>query len=670
MIPHLSERALILAPTGRDAEIAAAMLAEARLRSLVCQDIPALLSGIDHGAGFALVTEEALHNRDLRSLAQWLQDQPEWSDFPFVLLTRRGGGLERNPSASRYLETLGNVTFLERPFHPTTLISLAQSALRGRRRQYEARSRLEELHRGAEKYRSLFESIEVGFCIIEMIFDEGGQPVDYRFLEANPAFAQQTGLSDAVGKTIRSMVPAHEQHWFDIFGRVAMTGEAIRFEDQADALGGYWYDVYAFRVGDPAARQVAVLFNDITGRRRMEAALRQSEDRLRRLNETLEERVQQRSRELEVAQEALRQSQKLESMGQLTGGVAHDFNNLLTPIVGSLDLLHRRGLGTDRERRLIEGAMQSADRAKTLVQRLLAFARRQPLQATAIDIASLVEDMRDLIVSTVGPRVQVELSIADGLPAGRADANQMEMALLNLAVNARDAMPDGGSLKISVDCEMVKLTDARQLKPGQYISLSIADTGIGMEQETIKQAIEPFFTTKGVGQGTGLGLSMVHGLVAQLGGGLTIESTVGEGTTITLWLPTSENEAGQVATATDAAPITLDHGTALVVDDEDLVRASTVHMLRELGYDVLEASSAERALAIIRVEPKVDVLVTDHLMPGTTGTDLIEQARRLKPEIRTLLISGYAENAGIPADLPRLTKPFKQIDLAKSLAAL
>ncbi len=646
------------------------MLAEAGLRSLICRDIPALLSGIDDGAGFAVVTEEALHNRDLHPLAQWLSNQPEWSDFPFVLLTRRGGGLERNPAASRYLETLGNVTFLERPFHPTTLISLAQSALRGRRRQYEARSRLEELHRGAEKYRSLFESIEAGFCIIEMIFDEGGRPIDYLFLEANPAFAQQTGLNDAVGKTIRSIVPAHEQHWFDIYGRVAMTGEAIRFEDQAAALGGYWYEVYAFRVGDPAARQVAVLFNDITGRRRMEAALRQSEDRLRRLNETLEERVQQRSRELELAQEALRQSQKLESMGQLTGGVAHDFNNLLTPIVGSLDLLHRRGLGTERERRLIEGAMQSADRAKTLVQRLLAFARRQPLQATAIDIGSLVEDMRELIVSTVGPRVQVELTIADGLPAGRADANQMEMALLNLAVNARDAMPDGGSLKICVACEMVRQNDDRQLKPGQYIRLSIADTGIGMDKETIRQAIEPFFTTKGVGQGTGLGLSMVHGLAAQLGGGLTIESTVGEGTTITLWLPTSESEAGQIAAGTDAVPITLDHGTALVVDDEDLVRASTVHMLRELGYNVLEASSAERALAIIRVEPKVDVLVTDHLMPGTTGTDLIEQAKRLKPEIRTLLISGYAENAGIPADLPRLTKPFKQIDLAKSLAAL
>jgi len=670
VIPHLSERALILAPVGRDAEIAASMLGEAGLRSQIFADLSALLSGIDHGAGFALVTEEALNNRDLHPLAGWLQKQPEWSDFPFILLTRRGGGLERNPAASRYLEMLGNVNFLERPFHPTTLISLAQSALRGRRRQYDARARLEELRRGAEKYRSLFDSIEAGFCIIEMIFDEAGNPADYRFIETNPAFARQTGLTDVVGKTMRSQVPGHEQHWFDIYGRVALTGEGVRFEDQAEALGDYWYDVYAFRVGDPAAPQVAVLFNDITERRRMEAALRRSEEGLRALNETLEERVQQRSRELELAQEALRQSQKLESMGQLTGGVAHDFNNLLTPIVGSLDLLHRRGLGTDRERRLIEGALQSADRAKMLVQRLLAFARRQPLQPTAIDIGSLVRDMRDLIVSTSGPRVQVELAIADDLPPAHADANQIEMALLNLAVNARDAMPEGGRLRIGVTCDAMAPENGLRLAEGRYVKLSVADNGIGMDQDTAEKAIEPFFTTKGVGQGTGLGLSMVHGLVAQLGGRLTIESAIAEGTTISLWLPTSDVEVGRDAAGPDLSPVKLDHGMALVVDDEDLVRASTVHMLRELGYDVLEANSAEHALAIMKAEPEIDVLVTDHLMPGTTGTDLIEQARMLKPEIRALLISGYAENAGISAELPRLTKPFKQIDLAKSLAAL
>ncbi|MDX3908281.1 MAG: ATP-binding protein [Sphingobium sp.] len=670
MIPHLSERALILAPHGRDAEIAASMLTEAGLRSQTCDGVLALVRELEQGAGFALLAEEGLRTADLHPLAAWLQGQPEWSDFPFVLLTQRGGGLERNPSAQRFLHTLGNVTFLERPFHPTTLISLAQSALRGRRRQYDARARLEELHRGAEKYRSLFESIEAGFCIIEMIFDDAGKPVDYKFVEANPAFERQTRLKDAVGKSMRQMVPGHEQHWFDLYGKVALTGESIRFEDQADALGGYWYDVYALRVGDPSARQVAVLFNDITGRRKMEAALRESEERLRGLNETLEERVAERSRELEAAQEALRQSQKLEAMGQLTGGVAHDFNNLLTPIVGSLDLLQRRGLGTERERRLIDGAVQSADRAKMLVQRLLAFARRQPLQVKAIDLGGLMKDMVDLVSSTSGPRVKVELTLADDLPPARADANQIEMALLNLAVNARDAMPEGGTLSIGATVESVASQNMMGLPNGHYIRLFVADTGVGMDEETMAKAVEPFFTTKGVGQGTGLGLSMVHGLAAQLGGGLSIESAVGRGTTINLWLPISQAPLEKAEPVPEIEFSGSHRGTALVVDDEDLVRASTAHMLSELGYQVLEASCAEDALKVLHAPSGVDLLVTDHLMPGLSGTDLAKQAKHLKPDMRILVISGYAETKGISPDLPRLTKPFKQNDLAASLAHL
>ncbi len=670
MIPHLSERALILAPLGRDAPIAASILAEAGLRSVICDSLPDLLSALRDGAGFALLTEEGLRTANLNPLAQWLQDQPEWSDFPFVLLTRGGGGIERNPAARRFLDMLGNVTFLERPFHPTTLISLAQSALRGRRRQYEARSRLEELHRGADKYRSLFESIDAGFCIIEMQYDADGRPIDYIFIEANPAFERQTGFIGAAGKSMRALAPDHEPHRIDIYGKVASSGESTRFEYHAAALGDMWYDVYAFRVGSPDARQVAILFNDITARRHMEMALRESEERLLRLNETLEERVQARSRELEHAQDALRQSQKLESMGQLTGGVAHDFNNLLTPIVGSLDLLLRRGVGTERERKLIEGAVQSADRARTLVQRLLAFARRQPLQATAIDIGHLVREMADLIASTCGPRVKLVLDVADDLPPAQADANQIEMALLNLAVNARDAMPDGGVLTIAAACDSVEKAAGRNLSPGDYIRLCVADTGSGMDQETLAKAIEPFFTTKGIGRGTGLGLSMVHGLAAQLGGDLSIDSVVGQGTTVKLWLPVSHAQPEEAAVPPEVPAAQLDRGTALVVDDEDLVRASTAHMLSELGYRVIEARSAEEALTLLEAAADVDLLITDHLMPGLTGTDLAAQVRAMKPGIRVLVISGYADMQGISPDLPRLTKPFKQNDLAVSLAQL
>ncbi|UZW57430.1 ATP-binding protein [Sphingobium sp. JS3065] len=668
MIPHLSERTLILAPLGRDADIAASILKEAGLRTEICTMVDRLVQGMEQGAGFALVTEESLLTANLNPLSAWLRNQPEWSDFPFVLLTKRGGGLERNPAASRFLDMLGNVTFLERPFHPTTLISLAQSALRGRRRQYEARARLEELQEGAARYRSLFDSIEAGFCVIEMIFDEQDRPVDYRFVETNPAFVRQTGLADAVGRTMKSLVPGHEEHWFTIYGKVAKTGESVRFENGAEALGGYWYDVHAFRVGDAGFRRVAVLFNDISERRRMEAALRASEDRLRRLNETLEERVAERSRELEHAQQALRQSQKLESMGQLTGGVAHDFNNLLTPILGSLDLLSRRGVGTERERRLIDGALQSADRAKTLVQRLLAFARRQPLKAAAVDLAHLVREMTDLIGSTVGPRIQVQLTIEDGLPLAEADGNQIEMALLNLAVNARDAMPDGGTLSIDLDRRTVTEGNDLGLAAADYIRLRVSDTGIGMNDETITKAIEPFFTTKGIGRGTGLGLSMVHGLVAQLGGALSIDSMVGKGTRVSLWLPVSERPRTVATPHIRLHHSQPEHRQVLVVDDEELVRASTADMLREMGYDVMEANSAEKALLLLAEGVHVDVLVTDHLMPGLTGTDLAERVKKMKPDMQILVISGYAEGKGISTDFPHLTKPFKQDDLAASLA--
>jgi signal transduction histidine kinase len=261
--------------------------------------------------------------------------------------------------------------------------------------------------------------------------------------------------------------------------------------------------------------------------------------------EILERRVAEAVAEREDAQEQLRQSQKLEAMGSLTGGVAHDFNNLLTPILAVLDRLQRQGLGTERERRLIDGAAQSAERAKTLVQRLLAFARRQPLQPGPVDVGRLVTGMVELIASTTGPRIDVRVELAPNLPSARADANQLEMALLNLAVNARDAMPDGGRLTIAATREPVQ--DRRhpaKLRPGLYVRLSVTDTGTGMDEATRARAIEPFFSTKGVGKGTGLGLSMVHGLAAQLGGGLTITSRPGRGTTVELWLPVSAVEAG------------------------------------------------------------------------------------------------------------------------------
>lgn len=363
------------------------------------------------------------------------------------------------------------------------------------------------------------------------------------------------------------------------------------------------------------------------------------------------------------AEEALRQSQKLEAMGQLTGGVAHDFNNLLTPIIGTLDLLHRREIGGERERKLIEGGLQSAERARTLVQRLLAFARRQPLQPQPVDVAALIRSMESLIVSTSGPRITVDLDIAPDLPAAIAEINQLEMALLNLAVNARDAMPEGGTLTIGAEAVGVMPQTRPDLMPGDYVRITVSDTGIGMDAPTLAKAIEPFFSTKGIGKGTGLGLSMVHGLASQLGGALHIASRPGLGTTIELMLPASR--AGAAARVVDAVrqPAESTRGTVLLVDDEDAVRAATGAMLAELGFIVIEAGSAEAAIEQFPKQP-VDLVVTDYLMAGMTGMDLVRALHREQPGLPTLVISGYADAEGIAADIPRLPKPFRAAELA------
>jgi signal transduction histidine kinase len=411
------------------------------------------------------------------------------------------------------------------------------------------------------------------------------------------------------------------------------------------------------------ARRSSVLFGEYV-RLRLNAA-RHAED-IDAANAQLRQEIEERR----ATEESLRQAQKMEALGQLTGGVAHDFNNLLTPIVGSLDMLQRNGVGSEREQRLIAGAMQSADRAKTLVQRLLAFARRQPLQTSAVDVAGLVTSMADLVASTSGPQIRVVVEAAENLPPAKADPHQLEMAVLNLGVNARDAMPDGGTLRIIAGFESVDAEHRSKLRPGEYIRLCVTDTGVGMDDATRKRAVEPFFSTKGVGQGTGLGLSMVHGLAAQLGGALTIESRPGAGTSVDLWLPVSAAPVQLAKLPVAAVLIPTLKGTALLVDDEELVRMSTADMLGDMGYTVVEASSAEEALRLLDGGLRPDLLVTDHLMPGMNGTELAQAVRSNRPGVQVLVISGYAESDGINANLPRLTKPFRSADLAAKLLKL
>ncbi len=369
------------------------------------------------------------------------------------------------------------------------------------------------------------------------------------------------------------------------------------------------------------------------------------------------------------AREELLQSQKLESMGQLTGGVAHDFNNLLTPIIATLDLLQRRGIVGERELRLIHGAYQSAERAKVLVHRLLAFARRQPLQSSPIDVGALVHGLADLIASTTGPQVALDLAVADDLPPATADASQLEMAIINLSVNARDAMEGAGIIRISATLETPAAGLPPHLKPGRYVRIAVADTGKGMDEATRARAIEPFFSTKGIGKGTGLGLSMAHGLASQLGGALTIESQPGVGTEVAIWLPESPLTPRSATARMPAQHAPAHAGTVLVVDDEEYIRASTVDMLTELGLTTHEAASAEAALQAIDAGLLPEILITDHLMPGMTGVELAHAVRARHPAIRILVVSGFAEAEGIDPSLPRLTKPFVQSDLARHIFA-
>jgi len=437
------------------------------------------------------------------------------------------------------------------------------------------------------------------------------------------------------------------------------------------ALGAYWADVREHDLAaigrlEALARSAAVAIENA----RLIASLQDSErqraaalDQLKDFAATLERRVAERGRLLEQTQEALRQSQKLEAMGQLTGGVAHDFNNLLTPIIGSLDLLKERGVGGEREQKLIDGAIKATERAVVLVQRLLAFARRQPLSPAAVDFAVLLTELRPLIATTVGSQIALTLDIAPAIPLAMADRNQVEMALLNLAVNARDAMPNGGRLTIGAEQRTVEAGHSAGIEPGAYIRVTVSDTGQGMDEETRRRAVEPFFSTKGIGRGTGLGLSMVHGLATQLGGGISIESAPGAGTAVSVWLPaTAETQVASAGTANAAPPSR--SGTVLLVDDEELVRLATADMLGELGFQVVEAASGPDALAILGRAPGIDFLVTDHLMPGMTGIELIAAARATRPGLPVLIVSGYSDSGGIASGLPRLQKPFRQHDLA------
>jgi signal transduction histidine kinase/CheY-like chemotaxis protein len=522
-----------------------------------------------------------------------------------------------------------------------------------------------------QRYRTLFDSIDEGFCIIEFFDGPHGPLSDYIHVEANPAYAVHAGISNVVGQKLREMVPDEADGWVERYGSVLRTGVPIRFERELVATGRY-LELAAFRIEPASRRQVAVLFQDISARKQAEAAIQ-------RINETLEARVAEAIAERKHAEESLRQSQKMEAVGQLTGGIAHDFNNLLTGIIGSLDLLQvrlRQGRTAEIDR-YVAAAQGASKRAASLTHRLLAFSRRQTLDPKQTDVNRLVMGMEELIRRTVGPQIAVEVVTAGGLWSTLIDSSQLENALLNLCINARDAMPEGGRITIETANKWLdeRAAKERDLPPGQYLSLCVTDTGTGMTPDVIARAFDPFFTTKPMGQGTGLGLSMVYGFVRQSGGQVRIYSEVEHGTTMCLYLPRHYGDATE--SVVDNAPASSARArtgkTVLVVDDEPSVRMLVTEVLEELGYISVEASDGPSGLRMLQSDMRVDLLVTDVGLPGgINGRQLADAARTTRPDLRVLFITGYAENAIIgnghlAPNMGVLTKPFVMETLARRI---
>ncbi|VVP96740.1 response regulator [Pseudomonas fluorescens] len=539
VLEAMSERAIILAPLGRDSQIALMMLNEAGYDGVITRDLGGLCRELTRGAGLLLISSEALLGSDLEPLFGLIEQQPAWSDLPIVLLTYHGGP-EQNP-ASRFGPQLGNVTFLERPFHPVTLISLVTTALRGRRRQYEARDRLIDLS--------------------------------------------------------------------------------------------------------------------------------QSELRLQNTLETLEQQVEERTAQLRHNEEALRQSQKMEAVGQLTGGIAHDFNNMLTGIIGSLELLRRRlARGrTDDLDSLIDLGVTSANRAAGLTHRLLAFSRRQSLDSKPVQMNSLVVSMGELLQRSINESIQLDMQLSEQLWVAEADPNQLESALLNLVINARDAMPGGGQLVVKTSNRHLdqSFTQAHSnLDPGDYVMLSVTDTGCGMPQSTINRAFDPFFTTKPIGQGTGLGLSMIYGFSKQSRGHVAIQSAVGSGTTVSLFLPRFGGDLPRdVLVDVQHAPFAQHGETVLIVEDDPAVRVLVSTVLSDLGYAFVEAGDADSAVPILDSAQRIDLMISDVGLPGMNGRQLAEIGRQYRPELKVLFITGYAEHAAVRGGfldpgMQMITKPF------------
>ncbi len=539
-------RVPVLAPIGRDAAAAVELLKRAGVQGLVCESLDALLQQLENGAEAVLLAEEALFGKDVRALCAWVEQQPTWSDLPFVILTGAISQPSIIPWRQRLLASLRNVSLLERPVQMITLTSAMLAAVRARSRQYEVRALLEARERAATE--------------------------------------------------LENLVLARTQQ-------------------------------------------------------------------LEHANRELQKEMLERAR----AEESLRQAQKIEALGQLTGGVAHDFNNLLMVISGGLDMLGRTA-DTARRQMLVDGMRQAAQRGAALTRQLLAFSRRTPLQPEPVDLRRQIGGMKEMLERSLRGDVTVEFDFAGNLWAVEVDPSELELVILNLAVNARDAMPTGGRILVRA-CNVPDEAGGGR----DFVRIEIIDSGVGMPPEIMQRVFEPFFTTKEVGKGSGLGLAQVHGFVSQSGGTIAIKSRVGQGTTFTILLPRSDKvPSGEVRIAEQlTADYVRSAARVLLVEDNDEVAALVREMLDELGFEVLRVSSARAALGALANGRRVDLVFSDIVMPGDmNGLDLARETRARCLGIPVLLTSGYAEQAIHDAETEGLTvlrKPYSLSDLSTAL---
>ncbi|CTQ49474.1 hybrid sensor histidine kinase/response regulator [Jannaschia donghaensis] len=776
----MSGRAVaILAPRGRDASVARDLLTGEGIAAFVVDSLEQLAAAVQDDLGAVLLTEESLAGPEEAALRKAVAAQPIWSDLPFIVLTNGGSGARTDATRAR-IDALGNAVLIARPLHADTLLRAARSALDARRRQFEARLRMDELHRreadlreSESKFHAITDFIDqmVWSTLPDGYHDyynrrwyeftgmpdgstdgeawngvfhpedqdrawdswrhslETGDPyeIEYRLRHRSGEYRWVLGRAQPVRGEDGAIL-----RWYgtctDIHDEVLARDETLaRSRAERDVLWNGARDLFAIIGADGVYRDVNPRWTDVLGYapdelighhfdvvihdedvprahekfaavvadrpifdlllriRRKDGGYLEVEwnagkdgDSVFASGRDVTERMRRKAA-LVASEAALRQSQKLETIGQLTGGVAHDFNNLLMAIRSSLDLLGSR-LDPDDGRAiaLLDNARTAAMRGASLTQRMLAFARKQELDAAAVDVAVLLPGLKDLIARSIGPQIAIELQISPDVPPAFVDANQLEMAILNLAVNARDAMDGEGRLEIGLARTVVNEAEGAilSLKPGAYVRIDVTDTGAGMDTATLAQAMEPFFTTKGVGEGTGLGLSMVHGLAAQSGGTFRMDSTPGVGTTAKLYLPVAATPAAPATVPEPTPALTREPSagaralTVLAVDDDVLVLMGTVGLLEDMGHAVIEASSAHEALNLFEAHPEIDLVVTDQAMPKMTGVELASNLRARRPGIAIILATGYSEmpeGAGGNVST-RLEKPFGPADLTRAIA--